>query len=74
MQLNGEGDFMSKSFNNFGHRPTGMRVLDKYYLYRILEHRHAKRDDKFIMEDLNLSKEEFEKYRYKLLKEGVWYQ
>ncbi|MFD1033035.1 hypothetical protein [Metaplanococcus flavidus] len=65
---------MRGSFKNFGRRSSGMRVLDLYYLDRMLEHHHAKRDDQFIMEDLKLSKEEFEKYRNQLLKEGVWKQ
>ena len=61
---------MRGSFKNFGNRPSGDRVLDLYYLNRILEHHLANKDDAFIQNDLMLSKEKLEKYKNRLKREG----
>lgn len=63
---------MRGSHNDFGRRPSGDRVLDLYYLDRILEYHHANLHDEFIMRELMSSKEKLKYFKNRLKKEGKW--
>ena len=65
---------MRGSYKNFKRRSMETRILDRYYLDRILEHHINHKDDECIMKKLGISKEDFEKYRNRLKREGKWNQ
>lgn len=63
---------MRGSFKNNKQMSLRYQIMDQYYLDRIIDYRRECKDDEYIVKNLGISEEDFEKYRNRLKREGRW--